>query len=127
MKDRPLFNLLYQEYQAVPRRTPINQNFSTPPIPQGFPSEYANWLDDEKLEFVRDKANKKAYRLACILYPNATEEEKKAKVKEIHTKAKRAKKLRAGEFIGHEGWENIYQWLCDRIADANKIKGKENL
>jgi len=127
IKDQPLFNLLYQEYQTVPIRTPINHNFSTAPVPQGFPSEYASKVDDEKLEFARKEANVKAYRLACLLYPSATGEEKKARVQQIHVWAKQKHRLPLNGFIGYEGWEKIYLSLRDRIADEQRKKGNKNL
>ncbi len=127
MKDQPLFDLLYREYQTVPKKTPINQNFLSAPVPQGFPSEYASWLPDEKLRLARSKANDKVFHLACILYPDATTEEQKAQLQQIHVWAKQKQGLPLRGFIGYEGWEKIYLSLCDRIADAKKFKGKEEL
>ncbi|MDF0555054.1 DEAD/DEAH box helicase family protein [Kamptonema sp. UHCC 0994] len=127
MKDQPQFDLLYREYQTVPQKTPTNQNFSTAPVPQGFPSEYASWLPDEKLKLARSKANDKVFHLARILYPDATTEEQKAQLQQIHVWAKQKQGLPLKGFIAHEGWEKIYLSLCDRIADAKKFKGKEEL
>lgn len=126
--DTALFHLLHQEYQAAVNQSTDNQNsVNTEDIPLGFPSEYAKYLPDEKAKYVRKEVNKKAYRLACLIYSSDDEDEIKKKVKGIHSRAKKKFKLPANGFIGHEGWEQIYTWLCDRIKDAearNRRKGK---
>jgi superfamily II DNA or RNA helicase len=127
MRDKPMFELLYQQYRDAQNSNPVERNASNINVPSGFPSEYANFLPDEKLKFARKEVNKKAFHLACILSPNATKEELEKKVQEIYGKAKRKHGLPLNGFISYEGWEKIYHWLCARIVDANRIKGEENL
>ncbi|NEQ68157.1 MAG: DEAD/DEAH box helicase family protein [Symploca sp. SIO2D2] len=127
--EQALFDLLRQEYQVTINQKSSNHNTSsTSEILLGFPSEYSSWLPDEKAKYVRKEVNKKTYRLACLLYSsNDSEEEIQEKVKKIHTKAKQKNGLPLNGFISYEGWEEIYAWLCDRIADAAKRKGMEDL
>ncbi|NEQ11230.1 MAG: hypothetical protein F6K37_36620, partial [Moorea sp. SIO4E2] len=128
-RDQPLFNLLRNEYQSTIK--PINSNrktYSTEDVPQGFPSEYSSLLSNDKLEYARKQAHQKAKRLSYILYPNtANDQERAERIKEIHTKAKQKHTLPLKDFIGHKGWEQIYVWLCDRIADAKQRKETEDL
>lgn len=122
-----LFDLLHQEYQLTINKSTNNQkSLHLEDIPIGFPSEYADYLPDEKAKYARKEVNKKAYRLACLMYSSDDEAELKKKVKEIHSRAKRKFKFRANDFIGYEGWEQIYTWLCGRIKDAEARKCQED-
>ena len=105
----------------------LGRSSSSTNVPTGFPSEYATFLPDEKLKLARKEVNKKAFRLACLLLPNATSEELEKKVQEIYGKAKRKHGIPLKGFVNYEGWEKIYHWLCDRIVAASRIKGEENL
>ena len=127
MDEKDVFELLRKEYEAA-----INQISSTDSslsafIPPEFPSEYAGFLPDQKTSFARKKANDKVYRLACILHPNDNTEERQETLKQIHTKAKLRNCFSTDAFIGHQGWERIYKWLCDRIAEAKQLKGIDDL
>lgn len=127
-KEPGLFELLRQEYEVAFERTATNSSASEADVPLGFPSEYASYLPDEKIKFARKEANTKANRLAFRLYPSASEEERKEKLKQIHTLAKQRNGLPVKDsFIAHGGWEQVYIWLCDRIADAENLKGIEDL
>lgn len=133
--DSAWFEVLKQQYESAITSKNINTNgCSTKDVPFGFPSEYANWLSDEKTKYARKQAHTKAKRLAYLLYPKAIKNEQRDKEKEIkkhiqiiHTKAKERNDIPPQEFIGHEGWEKIYLWLVDRIADAPEIGSTEDL
>ncbi|MBH8554683.1 DEAD/DEAH box helicase family protein [Nostocaceae cyanobacterium CENA357] len=127
--DKALFDILRREYEEALNQISNTQSSSSAVIPDGFPSEYERYLPTKKTAFARREANKKAYRLACILYGNASEEDKREKVKQIHTIAKSRNCLPTNNsFIAHEGWERVYQWLRERITDApTRIKGIEDL
>lgn len=127
MKEHAIFEILRQDRLEAINKTSSAQNSSSASVPQGFPSEYASYLPDKKISFASREANRKAYRLACILFPNVGDEERQELVKQIHTKAKQRNKLPLGGFIGYEGWERVYLWLCDRIANAQRMKGIEDL
>jgi len=121
-KDKPLFELLYQQYRDAQNNDPVERKSSSANVPSGFPSEYADLLPDEKLKWTRREVNKKAFHLACILSPNASPEEREKKIQEIYGKAKRRHGIPLKGFVNYEGWEKLYHWLCDRIAQANGIK-----
>lgn len=123
MKETAIFELLRKEYEEAVNKEASNENASSTYVPYGFPSEYATMLPDQKSKYVRAEANTKAYRLACILYPDINKEDRPEKVRQIHTQAKLKNKLPVNGFIGYEGWERIYEWLCDRINDALTRKG----
>lgn len=125
MNDAGQFNYLLQEYKQTVNNA--SNTFSSCYVPSGFPSEYASFLPDKKIDYVRKEANKKANRLAYILFGNASEQERVEGLKAIHTKAKQRNCLPTNGFIAYEGWERIYQWLCDRIAEAQRIKGIDDL
>jgi superfamily II DNA or RNA helicase len=127
MNDKATFDTLRKEYEDAVNQTSNTQGNSSGAIPQGFPSEYNEYLPSKKTVFARREANKKAYRLACLLYGSTSEEEKKEKVKQIHTIAKSRNCLTTNTFIAHQGWERIHQWLCDRIAEASTLRGIEDL
>ncbi|MEC4813045.1 MAG: DEAD/DEAH box helicase family protein [Scytonema sp. PMC 1069.18] len=125
MNDEGQFNYLLQEYkQTINNVSNISCSSYVPP---GFPSEYATFLPDKKINFARKKAHEKANRLAYIIFENASEEERVEGLKIIHTKAKLRNRLPLNGFIGYEGWEKIYHWLCNRIAEAKRIKGIDDL
>lgn len=127
-KEPGLFELLRQEYEVAFEKTATNSSASEADVPLGFPSEYAGYLSDQKIKFARKEANTKANRLAFLLYHSASDEERKEKLKQIHTIAKQRNGLPIKDsFIGHEGWERVYLWLCNRIADAENLKGTEDL
>ena len=71
--------------------------------------------------------HQKANRLAYLLYPSLNDKERAEKLKEIHYKAKLRNNVSSRKRIGYKGWEKIYSWLCDRIADAQQLKGTEDL
>ena len=125
--EKAVFDVLRKEYEDAINEMSNSRGNLSAAIPQGFPSEYDKYLPTKKTVFARGEVNKKAWRLACILYASASEEEKKEKVKQIHTKAKLRNCLSTNTYIGHEGWEKIHQWLCDRIAEAPRLKGVEDL
>jgi superfamily II DNA or RNA helicase len=127
MRDKALFELFYQQYRDAQNNNPVEPSSSITNVPAGFPSEYATFLPDEKLKFVRKEVNRKAFRLACLLLPRATSEELEKKVQEIYGRAKRKHGIPLKGFVNYEGWEKIYHWLCDRIVHANRIKREENL
>ena len=127
MRDKALFEFLYQQYRDAQNNNPVEPIPSSANVPSGFPLEYATSLPDEKLKFARKEANKKAFRLANILSPNASPEELKKKVQEIYSRAKRKHGIPLKGFVNYEGWERIYQWLGERIVDANRVKGEKNL
>lgn len=127
MNDNALFELLRQGYEDAINQQINTQDCSSAYVPPGFPSEYASFLPDKKTSFARKEAHTKASRLAYLLFGNATQEEWKEGLKQIHTKAKLRNNLSVKGFIGHEGWERVYGWLCDRIADVPRVKGIEDL
>jgi superfamily II DNA or RNA helicase len=127
MRDKALFEFLYQLYRDAQNNDSVDCNSLSTDVPLGFPSEYATFLPDEKLKFARKEVNKKAYRLACILLPNATSEELEKKIQQIYGRAKRRHGIPLKGFVNYEGWEKIYRWLCERIIDAKRIKGEEDL
>jgi hypothetical protein len=127
MEDKALFELLRQQYEEAINNAPSIKSFSSTYVPPGFPSEYVSFLPDKKSTFASKEAHTKANRLAYLLYPNATQEERVARLKQIHTKAKLRNNLPVKGFISYEGWEKIYEWLCDRIAEAQRLKGTEDL
>jgi superfamily II DNA or RNA helicase len=127
-RDQSLFNLLCQEYQSTINQTDSNHKTrSVEDVPQGFPSEYSTWLPDAKAKYASKQAHTKVKRLAYLLYPNVDDRERAVRIKEIHTKAKLRNNLSPKGFIGHEGWEQIYVWLCNRINYAAQLKGTEDL
>jgi len=127
MEDNDLFELYRKQYeQAINKRANSHGNYSTY-IPPGFPSEYATFLPTKKISFASKQVNTKVYRLACILFSNSSQEERSQQVKQIHSKAKLRNNLPLNGFIGHEGWERIYEWICDHIANAQKLKGMDDL
>ncbi|MEG3928243.1 hypothetical protein [Microcoleus sp. T3_D1] len=121
-KEKALFELLYQQYRDAQNNEPVERNSLSSIVPSGFPSEYADFLPDEKLKFARREVNKKAFHLACILLPNGSEQERVKKVQEIYGKAKRRHGIPLKGFVNYEGWEKLYHWLCDQILHANRIK-----
>lgn len=128
MSDPDFFDLFHQKY-----RESVNSESSLSPseseyIPSGFPSEYATWLPDAKADYVRKQVQKKVNRLVFILYPKAEGKERKIYLQKVHTKAKYQNGIPIGkDFIGYQGWEKIYEWLLDRIARAQDLKGIEEL
>ena len=125
-EEKALFELLRQEFLA--NQTPNNHtNSSTEDVPDGFPSEYAGWLADEKKKFASSQAHKKAQHLAYVLYPNGTQGQIAEAIKEIHTVSKRRCQVSLSGHIGYQGWEKIYLWLIGRIAEAHRLKGTEDL
>lgn len=121
-----LFDLLNQEYQSAINENENNrESVHTEDIPNGFTSEYANYLPKEKANYARKKVHETAYDLACLMYSNDSEEELKKRVKEIQSKAYRKYKLPVNGFIRHEKWEQVYIWLCERIKDAEDRKSGE--
>ncbi|OCQ99345.1 hypothetical protein BCD64_12420 [Nostoc sp. MBR 210] len=128
MEDKGLFDLYRMEYEKVVNQISNDQGSASTVIPDGFPSEYKDYLPTKKIAFASRAANKKAGRLVYLLYGNPSQEEMKEKVAQIHSIAKRRNCLKNDTFIGHEGWERIYKWLCDRIAEApTRIRGIEDL
>ena len=125
MEETALFHLYRPKYEEAINNG-VNNNHSTY-VPLGFPSEYATYLPTQKISFASKQVNTKVYRLACILFPNSSQEERSQYAKQIHTKAKLRNKLPLDGFIGHEGWERIYEWVCDRIANAQKGEGMDYL
>ena len=126
--ESDLFELLQKEYEtAIETGTNNNNKMFQEDIPDGFPSEYAIWLNDEKRKYASKEAHKKAQRLAYILYPDSEKRQIAKAIKEIHTKGKRRCEVSLTGHIGHKGWERIYLWLLDRIAHANQLKGTEDL
>ena len=126
--ESALFELLRQEYETVASCTSSDiNNIPQEDIPDGFPSEYAIWLNDEKRKYASKEAHKKAQRLAYILYPDSEKRQIAEAIKEIHTKGKRRCEVSLTGHIGHKGWEKIYLWLLDRIAHAHQLKGTEDL
>ena len=111
---------------AIQKRINQNKTSSAESVPQGFPSEYASWLPDAKNKYASKQAHTKVKRLAYLLYPSIDEKERGEKIKEIHNKAKLKNGLSPKSFIGHEGWEQIYVWACNRIAEAAQLKGTED-
>ena len=124
--DKALFELLRQEFLGK-STSGIATNSATEDIPDGFPSEYATWLADEKKKYASSQAHKKAQRLAYILYPDGKKGKIAEAIKEIHTVSKRRCNLPLSGHIGYQGWEKIYLWLMGRIAKAHEIKGTEDL
>jgi superfamily II DNA or RNA helicase len=126
--ESALFELLRQEYEANLNRTPSNlKDFSSEDVGNGFPSEYAIWLADEKTKFASKEAHKKAQHLAYVLYPDGKKGKIAEAIKEIHKVAKHRCGFRQNEHIGYQGWEKIHLWLLGRIAEAHKLKGTEDL
>lgn len=126
--ESALFDLLRQEYEiAIGSTGNDDSNLSEEDIPDGFPSEYGTWLNDEKRKYASKEAHTKAQRLAYILYPDAKKGKIANAIKEIHTVAKRRCEVSLHGHIGHKGWEKIYLWLLERIADAHQLKGTEDL
>ena len=128
MEDKGLFNYYRAEYEKAVDQISTNQGSSSTVIPDGFPSEYADYLSTKKAIFTRKEVNTKAARLAFLLYGKVSTREMEEKMAQIHSVAKRRNGLKNDTFIGHEGWERIYKWLCDRIAEApTRIRGIEDL
>jgi superfamily II DNA or RNA helicase len=133
--DSALFEVLKQQYELTITSKNINPNvYSSQDVPSGFPSEYANWLADEKTKYASKEAHTKAQRLAYLLYPKALkdkqidkEQEIKKNIQIIHTKAKEQNGISPQSFIGYEGWEKIYLWLLDKIAHKSEIESTEDL
>ncbi len=128
MNEPNFFELFYPKYQeAVNSETSIN-SINNEPIPDGFPSEYAIWLPDEKKKYASKQVHTKVNRLVFLLYPNADEKERKEHIKKVYTIAKQRNGITTQQrFIGYQGWEKIYSWLLDRIAHAQDLKGTEDL
>lgn len=124
--DRALFELLRQEFLGNSTSNSVTES-PAEKVPDGFPSEYATWLLDEKKKYASSQAHKKAQRLAYILYPDGKKGKIAEAIKEIHTVSKRRCNLSISGHIGYQGWEEIYLWLMGRIAEAHKIKGTEDL
>lgn len=128
MRDKAMFEFLYQQYRDAQNNNPVENNSSTNTAPQGFPAEYTNFLPDEKIKFARKEVNKKVFRLASMLLPNdVSSEDKEKQISKIYGKAKQKHGLPLNGFISYEGWEKIYRWLCDRIIAAKDIKNQEDL
>lgn len=124
--DRALFELLRQEFLGNSTSNSIPES-PAENVPDGFPSEYAKWLADEKKKYASSQAHKKAQHLAYILYPDGKKGKIAEAIREIHTVSKRRCNLSLSGHIGYQGWEKIYLWLMGRIAKAHKIKGTEDL
>ncbi|WP_414549234.1 DEAD/DEAH box helicase [Anabaena sp. CCY 0017] len=128
VEEKDLFDLYRKKYEKVVDQTPTNQNSSSTVIPDGFPSEYVDYLPTKKDIFSRKQVHKKVNRLAYLLYGNATDEEREEKIAHIFSIAKWKNGFDNNTYIGHEGSERIYQWLLDRIAEVpTRIKGIEDL
>ncbi|WP_013320675.1 DEAD/DEAH box helicase [Gloeothece verrucosa] len=127
MNEKGLFDWLHSEYQQDVNSRISSEATTNEEIPEGFPSEYSTWLPDKKVDYARKQVNKKVYQLACLLYPRASDEERKEHLKQIHTIAKRRNRIPLKKFIGYQSWEIIYLWLIDRIAHARDLKGTEDL
>ena len=126
--ESALFELLRQEYEtAIGGTGSSNSNVFEEDIPDGFPSEYGTWLNDEKQKYASKEASTKVKYLAYILYPEGKKGKIANAIKEIHTVAKRRCAVPFNGHIGHKGWEKIYLWLLDRIAHAQELKGTEDL
>jgi hypothetical protein len=127
MNEQGLFEWLHKEYQmAVNSEVSIDSSINEA-VPPGFPSEYAKKLPDEKANYGRKQVNKKVYQLACILYSNASEDERKEHLKIIHTTAKLRNGIPPNGFISYQGWEKIYVWLLNHIANGQNLNGTEDL
>jgi len=126
--DRALFELLRQEFLGNSTSNSVTES-PAEKVPDGFPSEYATWLLDEKTNYARKQAHTKAQNLAYTLYPSINNYQLGKRISEIHTISRRRCEQSLTGHIGHEGWEEIYLWLLDRIADANqrKLEGTEDL
>lgn len=125
-EEPELFETLRVQYETTTGAS-IKLHFSPPrQIPDAFPSEYADWLPDEKEKYARQQVQKKVNQLAYQLKGSDNNDHQET-VKAIHTKAKRRNSLPLNGFIGHEGWERIYAWLCEKIANSNRIDSLEDL
>lgn len=129
-EDSALFELFRQQYESANNETVnISNDIAQENIPDGFPSEYATLLNNDKEKCASKQVSTKVKRLAYLLYPNADHQKITETIKEIHNKAK----LRCGvtlspcSHIGYKDWERIYLWVCDRIAHAKQLKGTEDL
>lgn len=127
MNDPAFFELFYPKYREAVNAESLSNTATSDEIPEGFPSEYATWLPDKKADYARKQVNKKVYYLACLLYPHATDIERKEHLKQIHTIAKQRNGIPLKKFIGYKSWETIYLWLLDRITHAQELKGTEDL
>ncbi len=127
MNDSSLFDFFHQKYQNVVNIQSSVDIAENKEVPEKFPSEYATWLSDEKADYARKEVNTKVNRLCFLLYPKVEEEDRKKRLKEIHTIAKKRNNIPLKGFIGHESWEKIYLWLIDRINHAETLKGTEDL
>ncbi|MGA9379250.1 MAG: hypothetical protein WBV73_10810, partial [Phormidium sp.] len=127
MEDKALFDLYRQQYeQAINEGVNGESTYSTY-VPPGFPSEYATYLPTKKIDVASREANRKVRHLSYVLFPSLSKDERKEKIRQIHTKAKLRNNLPLKGFIGPEGWERIYEWVCDRIANAQKGEGMDDL
>ena len=128
-RETSIFEVLSQEYEtAIDSQPSVRDSPSTEDVPYGFPSEYATWHPDDKCKYASKQVDKKVKHLAYLLYPSMADKEKSSKFKEIHTKAKLRNRISPkNSFIGHKGWEKIYSWLLDRIANAKEVNGMEDL
>ncbi len=127
MNALDLFEFYHEKYREAINSEPSLEPVTNEEIPLGFPSEYATMLSEEKRKFASNRVNKKAYRLACILYPNDSDDEIKKHVQEIYTSAYSQHGFSSKEFIGYEGLESIYRWLLERIAASETGKTTEEI
>ena len=129
--EKGLFELFYSEYRQA--QTIISESSfdsKNEEIPDGFATEYATWLNDEKMNYASKMVKKKVNHLVFTLYPKAERKEQQDYIIKVQTKAKEKHGIPIDkDFIGHQGLEKIYVWLLDRIAHAKakKIKGTEEL
>lgn len=126
-EDNALFEFLYQQYQVKTSNGKKDKNTDTHThnVPEGFPSDYGSWLKAEKDKYASKQVNKKANHLAYIYYPDDKDGRTKY-LREIHTEAKRIHNLPFDGYISHEGWEKIYRWLEEKIANASSSRERRN-
>jgi superfamily II DNA or RNA helicase len=127
ISDSNLYEIVRLAYQEAVNSESNKNACKNEDIPPGFPSEYAKFLPDEKVNYARKQVHKKVNHLVFNLYPKAEGEDRKKYLKDVHTRAKLNNGVSLNGFIGYKDWEKIYVWLIDRIAHAQKPKGTEDL
>lgn len=125
VNDAGMFNYLYEQYKQAVNNDSTQSTSSY--IPPGFPSEYADFMPDQKITYTSKEIHKKVNRLSYMLVGNKNEEKRVEAIKVIYTKAKQRNCLPANRFIGYQGLEKMYEWLCNAISKASNLNGVEDL
>ncbi len=127
MSDPDFFDLFHHKYRESVNSESSSDSSQPEDIPPDFPSESATWLPDAKANYARKKVHKKVKHLVSILYPKAEGEDRKKYLQEVYKEAYRKNGVRPNGFISYREWEKIYEWLIDRIAHAQDLKGTEDI